>query len=108
MNDNTDKTLQLIDQFSNTAHQIVDQLQESAVSMESIIGKRSMETSERIKAGISREANTLEKYVEENPEISAVIAFAFGVAATRFLKSAQPAGTAAGAAKPAAKMTKAA
>ena len=64
MNDNTDKTLQLIDQFANTAHEIVNHLQDSAVSIDSIVGKRSQETADRIKAGIAREATGLEKLVE--------------------------------------------
>jgi len=90
MNDNTNETLQLVNKFAETAHEIVDQLQSSAVSMESIIGKQSREASDNIKAGISREASELEKYVDQNPELSAVIAFAIGVAATRFLKSKAP------------------
>lgn len=106
MNDNTNKTVQLVDQFAQAAHAIVDQLQNSAVSIESIIGKRSQETGDSIKAGISREASELEKYVDQNPEISAMIAFAIGVAATRFMKSKQPGVTTSGADLPAAETTK--
>ncbi|NIP98601.1 MAG: hypothetical protein GWO24_36400, partial [Akkermansiaceae bacterium] len=33
------------------------------------------------------EAGNLQKYVEQNPGMAAMLAFAFGVAATRFFKS---------------------
>lgn len=90
MTDTTSKTLQLISQFADTAHEIVDQLKNNAVSIESIIGQKAEQTSDSIKSGISREASELEKYVDENPEISAMIAFAIGVAGARFLKSTVP------------------
>jgi len=106
MTDTTSKTLQLISQFADTAHEIVDQLQNSAVSIESIVGKKAEQTGDSIKSEISREASDLEKYVDENPEISAMIAFAIGVAATRFLKSTGPVEASSGAATQGAKTSK--
>lgn len=91
MNEQTNETVRLIDLFAKTAHDIVDRLQQSAVSIESLISRQSEETGKRVKTEIAREASELEKYVEENPAVSAVIAFALGVAATRVMKSKESA-----------------
>ncbi len=83
----TRQTVQLINQFAAAAHKVVDHLENSAVSLETVLEKRSEQATEGLKAGISKEAGNLQKYVEQNPGMAAMLAFAFGVAATRFFKS---------------------
>ncbi len=83
----TRETVRLINQFAAAAHKVVDHLENSAVSLESVLDKRSEQATEGLKAGISKEAGNLQKYVEQNPGMAAMLAFAFGVAATRFFKS---------------------
>lgn len=99
----TRETVRLINQFAAAAHKVVDHLENSAVSLDLVLEKRSEEATEGIKAGISKEAGNLQKYVEKNPGMAAMVAFAFGVAATRFFKSPS-----AGEAAPEEKATKAA
>jgi len=94
----------LFDQLAKTAHHMVDRVHERAVKLEANVTAQSKQTGELAVATMEREVTSLEKVIEQNPMMAAMVAFGLGAFASRVLKSA---GTCTAAAPKAAKATKA-
>lgn len=87
MSKKTSESLQVVDQFAETAHGLIDRLRERALDMEADFEKRQKEGSEAVVAGMERQVSMIEKMIEENPMVSAMVAFGFGAFATRVFKA---------------------
>ncbi len=93
----------LFDQLAKTAHYMVDRVHERAVKLEANVTAQSKQTGELAVASMQREVTSLEKMIEQNPMMAAMVAFGLGAFASRVMKP-----TASGTATPkSAKATKA-
>ncbi|MFQ5634444.1 MAG: hypothetical protein ACE5G3_03825 [Gammaproteobacteria bacterium] len=87
MNDTSSEMSQVVDQFADMAHAVVDRLQERADKMEADMLNRSHEARDAMVSGIERRTKGIEEYIGSNPMMSAALAFGLGIAATQVFKS---------------------